>query len=69
MNCTLVKTVTEEPRRTCENISIPVCTTKEVVRLENITEDCRDKSEYCQYSFRTEEVTQQTVIVRDRLMW
>jgi len=62
VNCTLVKTVTEEPRRTCENISIPVCTTKEVVRLENITEDCRDKSEYCQYSFRTEEVTQQTVI-------
>jgi len=62
VNCTLIKTFTEEPRRVCENITIPVCTTKEVVRLRNITEDCREKTEYCEYSFRTEEVTQQTVI-------
>ena len=62
MNCTLTKTLIEEPRRICENITIPVCTTEEVVRLSNVTEDCRGKTEYCQYSFRTEEITQQTVI-------
>ena len=62
INCTLLKTVTKEPRRSCINRTVPLCTTRDVVRVQNITEDCRERAEYCQYSFRTEEITQQTVI-------
>ena len=62
VNCTLVKTVKEEPSRSCVNTTVPACSTRDVVRVQNVTEDCRERAEYCQYSFRTEEITQQTVI-------
>eukprot|EP00092_Neocalanus_flemingeri_P008163 GFUD01008803.1.p1 GENE.GFUD01008803.1~~GFUD01008803.1.p1 ORF type:complete len:1002 (+),score=221.94 GFUD01008803.1:543-3548(+) len=62
INCTLMKTITEEPFRICRNVSVPVCKTVQKVRLTNITEDCSTQKEYCQYNFRTQEVTQQTII-------
>jgi len=62
INCTLMKTVTEKPFKICRNVSIPVCKTVQKVRLTNITEDCAQQKEYCQYNFRTQEVTQQTII-------
>ena len=34
----------------------------EVVRVRNVTEDCSRHEEYCQYNFRTQEVTQDTII-------
>ena len=30
--------------------------------MTNVTEDCSQQAEYCQYNFRTQEVTQQTII-------
>ena len=34
----------------------------EVVRVKNVTEDCSLQAEYCQHNFRSQEVTQETVI-------
>jgi len=62
INCTLMKTVIEELFRLCRNVSIPVCKTVQKVRMTNVTEDCSQQAEYCQYNFRTQEVTQQTII-------
>jgi len=62
INCTLMKTVIEEPFRLCRNLSIPTCKTVQKVRMTNVTEDCSQQAEYCQYNFRTQEVTQQTII-------
>lgn len=62
VNCTLKKASVEEPYRTCKNVTVPVCKTVQKVRMKNVTEDCRQQQEYCQYNFRTQELTKQTII-------
>ena len=63
IRCTLRKSESSEMTvETCSNISVPECHLVDVVAIQNITEDCRVQTEYCHYNFRTEEITQQTII-------
>merc|ERR1712112_233092 len=57
-----MKTMVEAPYKICRNITVPVCRTVQKVRMKNVTEDCSQQAEYCQYNFRTETLTKQTVI-------
>jgi len=60
INCTLKKT--HRPEKHCENITVPVCKTVQKVKVKNVTEDCTKQKDYCQYSFRTQEVTKKNII-------
>lgn len=63
INCTLIKSSTKvEISKQCTNTTVVGCRNVEVVRVKNVTEDCSRHDEYCQYNFRTQEVTQDTII-------
>jgi len=62
INCTLKKTQISKTVTKCENITVPECKTVHKVKLNNVTEDCSRQREYCQYNFRTQELTKQNII-------
>jgi hypothetical protein len=62
INCTLKKTRVSKAVTHCENVTVPVCKTVQKVKLNNVTEDCNKQKDYCQYNFRTQELTRQNVV-------